>query len=258
MKIAVLVKQVPDTWAERRMDVSTGYVDRSASPPVIDEICEHAMEVGLRIREQHGGTVVAISMGPEKASDALRRCLEMGADEAILISDDRLVGADLAVTSDVLARVLAGTADVIVAGTASTDGRAGLLPAMIAESLDLPLLSGLDEVHVADGSVRGRRVIPGGTQELRAELPAVLTATERAAEPRVPGLRDVLRARKRKPVRRSLDDIAEATIEPRSRVLTVAERPPRVAGPRVNFSQDAVRDVVDMLVTRRLVETEKP
>jgi len=254
VRIAVLVKQVPDTWSDRRIDLKTGFVDRNASPVVVDEICEYALEAALQLRELAGGEIVAVAMGPASASEALRRALEMGADEAVLITDPRLVGADLTLTARVLASVLASQApDLIVTGSNSTDGRGGTIPAMLAEHLSLPLLNCVDSIELRVGEVSAKREIEGGVQHLRADLPAIVAATERGPEPRVPGLRDVLRARKRKPVVLSLDDLNLDSARALSTVLSADERPPRAAGPRVPFSPEAVREVVDLLVAKRVI-----
>lgn len=254
MKIGVLVKQVPDTWSDRRIDTATGRVDRAASPAVIDEICEYALEVALQLRASHGGEIVAIAMGPAEASEVLRRALEMGADEAVLVTDDSLAGADLTVTARVLASVLAAhSVDLVLTGSNSTDGRGGIVPAMVAEHLGMPFLGGMDDLDVTDGRVSGSRAADGGRQQLSADLPLVASSTERGPAPRVPGLRDVMKARKRKPVVTSLSDVGLADLEPLSTVVSAEERPARTAGPRVAFTPDAVREVIDLLVARRVV-----
>ena len=254
MKIAVLVKQVPDTWADRRLDLTTGRVDRDATPAVIDEICEYAVEVALQAREQHGGEVVAITMGRPAAGEILRRALEMGADEAVLVTDPALEGADLATTAAVLTAAIRDLgADLIVAGTESTDGRGGIIPAMIAEHLGLPYLEALDQVELTPDAVQGTRSSAGAVQRVRTGLPAVISTTERASTPRVPGLRDVMRARKKKAVERSLADLGLDVVEPATSVVEATERPARAAGPRVPFSPDAVREVVDLLADRHLI-----
>lgn len=255
MRIAVLVKQVPDTWADRRLNEETGLVDRGASPRVIDEISEYAVEAALRIAESAGGEVVAISMGPETATESVKRALEMGAEEGYLVSDPGLAASDIPMTARVLAEMLKRIQpDLVVMGNWSTDGRSGFVPPMVAEYLGLSLLHALDTVRVANGSVQGDRTIDGAHQEIATALPAVISVTERVDPPRVPGLRSVLKARKRPIHRFSLADLGLQGLSARSVNLSAAARPPRIKGPVVPHSDDAVRELVDLLVNRRLIE----
>ena len=160
MKIAVLVKHVPDTYGERQLDPATRRADRAAGDQVIDEISERAVEVALAHKDQEKSTeVVAVTMGPAQATDALRKSLAMGADRAIHVVDDALAGADLMVTATVLAAALRPEGfDLVIAGNESTDGRGGVLPALLAELLGLPLLSALRTVRLTDTEVSGARV----------------------------------------------------------------------------------------------------
>ena len=140
MKIIVLVKQVPDTYEERKLDPATGILDRDASEPIIDEIGERALEMALRYKDAHKGTeVVVLSMGPTSVTASLRKGLSLGADSAVHVLDDALAGADLGWTAAVLAAALTKSGyDLIIAGNESTDGRGGVIPAMVAEHLSLP------------------------------------------------------------------------------------------------------------------------
>src|SRR5207253_9336549 len=127
MKIVVLVKQVPDTAEERKLDLATGRLDREAADSVVDEINERALEAALRIKDANKGTeVVAMTMGPDDATQTLRKALSMGADSGVHIVDDSLAGADTGRTAATLATALRSTGfDVVMAGNESTDGRAG-------------------------------------------------------------------------------------------------------------------------------------
>src|SRR5262245_10670094 len=130
MKIIVLVKQVPDTWGERKLDLATGLVDRDGSEAVVDEISERAVEVALRAKDADKSVeVVVLTMGPEPAKDALRKCLGMGADSAVHVLDPSLAGADAAWTASVLAAAVRRAGfDLVIAGNESTDGRGGVVP----------------------------------------------------------------------------------------------------------------------------------
>src|ERR1700712_580081 len=159
MKIVVLVKQVPDTWSDRKLSLTTGWVDRSASDSVIDEIDERALEVALSYKDDHDAEVVAMAMGPATATDILRKALATGADSAVHIVDNDLAGSDALRTSAVLAEAIArSSADLVIAGAESTDGRGGVIPAMIAERLGRPHLTALDTITIDEVSVAGTRV----------------------------------------------------------------------------------------------------
>ena len=255
MKIAVLVKQVPDTWGDRKLDVSTGRLDRGASDAIIDEIGERAVEVALQVKDSDKATeVVAISMGPASARDTLLKALAMGADSAIHILDDGLVGADLSLTAKaVAAAIRTGGFDLVVAGNESTDGRGGMLAPMIAEHLGLPHLSSLDEVQVAASGVTGKRVTENGSADVHASLPAVIAITERVAEPRFPNFKGILGAKKKPFAVTSLADLGVAAGGPRAVVLETKERPPRSAGTKIVGSGDAATQLAAYLADARLI-----
>ncbi|MDQ0691360.1 electron transfer flavoprotein subunit beta/FixA family protein [Arthrobacter sp. W4I7] len=257
MKIVVLVKQVPDTWGERRLDPSTGRVDRDAADRIIDEIDERALEVALSFKDKNKGTeVVVMSMGPEAVTDSLRKALSMGADSAIHILDDELAGSDAVWTSAALAAALRQTDfDLVLAGNESTDGRGGVVPSMVAERLGLPSLSSLNMLEIAGGSVRGERGTDNGAAQVHATLPAVVSVTERTPEARFPNFKGIMTA-KRKPVTvLPLSQLSvDATITGgRSVLLAAIERPARVAGKKVLDEGNAGIELAEFLASRHLV-----
>lgn len=259
MKIIVLVKQVPDTYDERRLDTQTGRVDRGASEAIVDEISERALEVALRYKDSHKGThITVLTMGPDSATAALRKGLSMGADAAIHLLDEALSGSDMGQTAAALAAALpANEYDLVIAGNESTDGRGGVVPAMIAEHLGLPHLSFLDTVEIAEDSVGGERATEYGTQDVRASLPAVITVTERAAEARFPNFKGIITA-KRKPM--NVLTLAELDLDGsgvlaggRSVVLTTSKRPERTAGTKIVDEGNAGDQLADFLTANRLI-----
>ncbi|MDP9998430.1 electron transfer flavoprotein subunit beta/FixA family protein [Pseudarthrobacter sulfonivorans] len=258
MKIVVLIKQVPDTEETPRLDPATGRLDRDGSDRVLDEINERALEVALRRKDadKKATEVVVVSMGPSNTKEALRKALSMGADSAVHIEDEVLEGADAGMTARVLAAALKQLDfDLVVAGNQSTDGAAGIVPAMVAEYLGLPLLSSLDTVELDEDFVRGEHVTETATLTVSAPLPAVISLTERIGEARFPSFKGIMGA-KRKPIETlsAVDlGIAPSTETRRTWVLEVTERAAKTAGTKIANDGDAGAQLADFLVARQLV-----
>jgi electron transfer flavoprotein beta subunit len=260
MKIAVLVKQVPDTYEERRMDSTTGLLDRAANEPIIDEISERAIEVALRFKDANKGTqVVLLAMGPASVTPALRKALALGADSAVHVLDDALVGADVGLTASVLAAALAAEKpDLIVAGNESTDGRGGVVPAMVAEHLGVPHLTGLESVDIGETSVSAVRAAEAGSLDVHASLPAVISITERMPEVRFPNFKGILSAKK-KPL--LVTSLSELDLDPaalvagtgRSVVVDTMTRPARSAGKKVVDDGNAGVELAAFLAENHLI-----
>lgn len=255
MKIAVLVKQVPDTGERRNLDPATGLMDRGGEN-VLDEINERALEVALRHKDANKGTeVVVVSMGPGTLTKGLRKALSMGADGALHVLDDSLAGADARRTAAVLAAALrVAAADLVVAGNESTDGRGGVVPAMIAEHLSLPLLSSLDAVELTEGTVTGDRGTTTGSLRASAPLPAVISVTERAAEARFPNFKGIMTA-KRKPL--TVLSVAELGDLPgagrATHIVSTLRSPARTAGRVVVDEGNAGNELAEFLYSGRLI-----
>src|SRR5205823_7088817 len=178
MKIAVCVKAVPDAAAGRRLDPATKRLDRSGELAISD-FDTYAIEEALKLRDASGdGEVVVVSMGPERAMDALRKALAMGADRAVLVSDPALAGADLLGTAKALAVALEREgADIVLFGQQSADGDGACLWAAVAERLRRPTISQVSELTVVDGSITGKRQTEHGYDTIRAPLPAVVAVS---------------------------------------------------------------------------------
>src|SRR5688500_3771770 len=130
MNIVVCVKQVPDTWAEKRLKPDDKTLDRESADAVLNELDEYAVEEALRLKEAHGGELTVLSMGPEKVAETIRKALSMGADKAVHVSDPALAGSDAVVTSAVLATAVGRIGpDLVVLGVESTDARMSVVPA---------------------------------------------------------------------------------------------------------------------------------
>ncbi|WLW50134.1 electron transfer flavoprotein subunit beta/FixA family protein [Streptomyces sp. YU58] len=260
MNIVVLVKQVPDTGAERTLSEADHTLDRANADLVLDEINERAAEEALILKETAGADVTVVSMGPGSALDAVRKVLAMGADRGIHISDDRLRGADVVTTARVLAAAVRTVDDVdlVLAGDATTDGQAGAVPAAVAELLRLPPLTHARELTVDAGRVRVERETESGETTLDAPLPALVSVTEKINEPRYPSFKGIMAAKK-KPVRTvDLDDLfpeADTDGHPvtRTRVVEAVPRPARAAGIRVTDDGSAGRQLAEYLIAQKLV-----
>ena len=173
MNIVVCVKQVPDTWSERTLKAGDSTLDRDAADAIINELDEYAIEEGLRLTEAHGGEVTILSMGPQRATESIRKALSMGADKAVHILDDGLAGSDVIGTSAALAAALSRIGfDLVILGSESTDARMGVMAAMLAERLGVPQLSFANKVET-DGKAISiqradrHRLRQGGSQPAR-------------------------------------------------------------------------------------------
>lgn len=259
MKVIVLAKQVPDTGETRKLNPETGLLDRTGTEAVPDEITERALECALRTKDRDSTTeVVVLTVGPADAEKSIRQLLAMGADRAVHIVDDSMVGSDMLQTAKVVAAALRQEGfDLVLAGDQSTDGRGGMLPSMVSELLEVPVLPDLEEVEIADCSVRGS--VKTDTSELRLEsaLPAVAAVTERAAEARFPNFKGI-RAAKKKPVEaRSLADLGiqagPTNASVRSVMVSAAIAPPKTTGTKVIDDGTSVEQLAAFLESKHLL-----
>lgn len=211
MNIAVCVKQVPDTTVVKKIDPSTLRLDREVQC-VPNPFDEYAVEEALRLIEKVGGSVTVVCVGPPKATDSVRRCLAMGADRGILVTDAALAGSDTLGTARALAGALkAEPFDLILCGVQSTDASTGLVPARLAEELGLPQLAFARKVMVEGGKVAIERQTDEGAVAVEAPLPALVTVVKGINEPRYPSLKGIMGAKKKEIVQLGL---AQAGVNP--------------------------------------------
>lgn len=258
MKIYVLVKEVPDTYGDRKLDLQTGLADRGAGDVVLDEITERALETALSYADKNAGTeVVVLSMAPESSTASVRKALAIGAASAVHVADEQLRGADLGLTAEVLAAAIRrGEPDLVITGNLSTDGAAGMIPAMLAEHLGFAQATALSAVEIGDGQISGTRTSDAGTQDVTASLPAVISITEALPEARFPNFKGIMAAKKKPLEVLSLADL-DVTVDPAATaytvMTTVAEKPPRAAGVKITDEGDAAAQLVEFLAQNRLV-----
>src|SRR5213080_1737426 len=259
VNIVVCVKQVPDTWAERTLRPEDSRLDRASVDGVINELDEYAIEEGLQLAEAHGGEVTILSMGPDKASESIRKALSMGADKAVHLIDDQLAGSDGLATSLALATVLGRIGfDLVILGSESTDARMGVMAAMLAERLGVPQVSLASKVEINGSDLKIRRVSEDGYFEVESTLPAVISVVEKINEPRYPSFKGIMAAKK-KPVQTM--SLADAGIDPAlvglggaaTEVVDHAQRPPRQAGTVVKDEGDGGVKVAEFLATQKFI-----
>lgn len=201
LSIAVCVKRVPDTAADKVLDPADFTLDRDGVEAILGPVDEVAVEEALRLKEAHGGEVTVVTAGPEGALlKAARKALSMGCDKAIHLSDPALHGSDALAIAYGLSRVLAGRPfDLILCGSESTDARTGLVPPALAEFLGLPGLMSAKVVAVEGPTVRVHRERDNGYDVIEAAMPAVVGVNWGANEPRYPSFKGIQTA-KSKPV----------------------------------------------------------
>ena len=259
MNIVVCVKQVPDTWAERKLKQGDATLDRESVDGLINELDEYAIEEALQIKEAHGGEVTVVTMGPEKASESVRKALSMGADKAVHLVDDALAGSDALQTSYALAQVLQSIGfDLVVLGAESTDARMGAMAAMLAERLRVAQLSLASKVEIDGSHVRVNRQSEDGYWVVEADLPAVISVVEKINEPRYPSFKGIMAAKK-KPMQvlslteagidSSLVGLANAATE----VVDFTERPPRQGGTIVKDEGDGGTKAAEFLAAGKFI-----
>src|SRR5271168_1737340 len=200
MKICVLVKEVPDAAVEKRIDPSTGRMDRSGEKN-LNPYDTHAIEAAMQIRE--GGTVpvdeiVAVTMGPTSAVRALHKAVSLGADRSVHLTDDALAGSDVAATGYALAKMLQSESpDLVLLGQQSDDGECYTIGAVVADHLQMPSLTQVIKLEVADGALICERQAEYGYDTVRVAFPAVISVGDAINEPRYPSLKAIMGAKKK-------------------------------------------------------------
>ena len=237
MNIVVCVKYVPDATADRQFE-SDNTIDRVGVDGLLSELDEYAVEQALQIKEKNeGAEVTALCVGPEKAVDAVRKALQMGADKGVHVLDDAIAGSDAMATSLVLAKAVekVGPADLVVCGMASTDGAMSVVPAMLAERLNLPQVTLASVVETQGDQVRIKRDGDTATEVIGGTMPLVLSVTDQSGEARYPSFKGIMAAKKKPMETFSLADLGVEADQVGlsvawTQVEDVTARPPRTAG----------------------------
>ncbi len=261
MKIIVCIKQVPDpNTTNNKLDPATKRLVRSGVSLVLDPGDESTISAAIKLRDTVGNSeLVALSMGPASAQEAMRRALAMGADRAILVTDPMLAGSDAIATARVLAAAIKKeAADLVFCSTESTDGYTGMVPGGIAEFLGLPQLTFAREITVEGTKAVIKRVIPTGYQTVECALPAVVTIASGSYEAIYPTMKGIMSARKKPFSQLSLADLGiDASLVgeagARERVLALGKAEARAAGQVIKDDGNAAQQIADFLQRYQLL-----
>jgi electron transfer flavoprotein beta subunit len=252
VKIVVTVKQVPDPNSAHVLD-SDNTLARDKEV-VLDPGDECGIEEGLQLKEAHGGEVILVSMGPERAKDAIRKGLSMGADRGILITDDKLAGADAFITAQALAAAIKPEQpDLVICGTESYDGSTGMVPPILAELLGVPQLTFAKKVEINGSALKVNRQTSDGYMVVEATTPALITVTAAIAEPRYASLKGIMAARSKEVKLVSLADLGIDRGESAETIEAIAEAETRKAGSIIEDDGTAVDQIVKVLADAKVI-----
>ncbi|MFC7493652.1 MULTISPECIES: electron transfer flavoprotein subunit beta/FixA family protein [unclassified Nocardioides] len=261
------MKYVPDATADRQFE-SDNTVDRVGVDGLLSELDEYAVEQALQLKEKAGDDteVTALCIGPEKALDAVRKALQMGADKGVHVSDEAIAGSDYVATSLVLAKAIeklssdsGKSPDVVMCGMASTDASGGVVPAMLAERLDLPQVTLASVVETQGDQVRVKRDDDTATEVIGGTMPLVLSVTDQSGEARYPSFKGIMAAKKKPLETWSLSDIGvDASQVGLDAAWTTVEettaRPPRTAGEIVKDEDGSgATALVEFLASKKFI-----
>ncbi|MGN6252139.1 MAG: electron transfer flavoprotein subunit beta/FixA family protein [Marmoricola sp.] len=265
MNIVVCVKYVPDATADRTFEQDLT-VDREGVPGLLSELDEYAVEQALQIKEKAEGEVevTALTIGPAGAADAVRKALQMGADKGVHVQDDAIAGSDALATSKVLAAAVEklkadGGVDVVMCGMASTDAGMSVVPAMLAERLDLPQVTLGSVVEFQGDQFRIKRDGDTATEVVGGTAPLVLSVTDQSGEARYPSFKGIMAAKKKPVETFSLADLGVDAGQVGlsaswSAVENAEARPPRTAGEIVTDEDGSgATALVDFLASKKFI-----
>jgi electron transfer flavoprotein beta subunit len=252
LKIVVTVKQVPDPNSTQALESDHSLArDKEV---VLDPGDECGVEEGLQLKEAHGGEVVLVSMGPERAKDAIRKGLSMGADRAILITDPALAGADALLTAKALAAAIKPeNPDLVICATESYDGSTGMVPPMLAELLGVPQLTFAKKVEVDGTALKVNRQTADGYMVVEASTPALITVTAAIAEPRYASLKGIMAARSKEVKQLTLADLGVERGADSETIEGISEAEARKAGAIVEDNGSAVDEIVKVLADAKVI-----
>lgn len=259
MKVVVCVKQIPDPALPGELDPATNLLKRD-DKLILDESDSYGVEMALQLVEAAGGGQVSlVSMAPRNETSGLRTALAMGADDAILVSDEALAGSDALGTAKILASAISRLEpDLVLAGVESSDGYTGTVPEMIAGVLDMPSITFAKQIQVVDGVVKVQRQTEAGFDDVECALPTLVSVTAGVVEPRYPSFKGIMAAKK-KPVEEL--DVAATGVDPssvgaagaRQETVRVTDAEERQAGEIVEDEGDGHDRIVQLLTQLKVI-----
>ncbi|RNI20854.1 electron transfer flavoprotein subunit beta/FixA family protein [Flexivirga caeni] len=261
MNIVVCVKYVPDAQGDRTFS-EDNTTDRANVDGLLSELDEYAVEAALKLAESGEGEVTVVTVGPDRAADAIKKALQMGADKGVHVVDDAIHGSDAAATSLVLAEAVRkatdGSPELVLMGLASTDGTMSVVPAMLAERLGLPQVTQLSSMEIAGSAITGRRDSDTASDSFEAALPAVVSVTDQMGEPRYPSFKGIMAAKKKPVETWSLADLGVDAGQvgqegSGTKVVSFTARPPRQQGEIVTDEGDGGTKLAEFLGKAKLL-----
>jgi electron transfer flavoprotein beta subunit len=262
VRIICPIKRVPDTAARKEIEADLT-VDRDGVESVLNANDEWSIEEAMRIKERTPDTeVIVLCVGPEQAQTTVRKALSYGLDGAIQVTDPAISGSDAAGIAGIIAAALRGEPfDLVIMGNQSSDARTMLVPAMLAEYLDLPALTYVRKLEIADKTLRAERELPSGHQVVEATMPAVVSVVEAINEPRYPSFKGIMAAKKKPLEVRDLAaigvDAGEVGLDNSwTQVLEITPKPPKQAGEKVEDDGSGTvgaKALADFLVAQKLI-----
>jgi electron transfer flavoprotein beta subunit len=252
MNVVVCAKQIPDPAAPYQLDPETHFLERPTDQ-ILDDTDRYGVEMGLQVAEQTGGAVTLVSMGPAGNLQGIRQALAMGAARAIVIEDAALRGADSWTTAQVLAAAIKREeCDLVIAGTESTDGSAGVLPQQLAELLEMPSLTFAKHLEQDEGKIRIQRQTGYGYDEVEAQTPVLVTVTSGVVEPRYPTFKGIMEAKKKSIDVIGLDELGVVPSETQ-KIVDVHPAPERAAGEIIQDDGDAYLRIIEVLEQAKVI-----
>jgi electron transfer flavoprotein beta subunit len=266
MNIVVCVKYVPDAQSDPTFNASDNTTDRVGVDGLLSELDEYAIEAALKLAEgavsegAQESTVTVLTVGPDRAADAIKKALQMGAHAGVHVSDEAIHGSDAVATSLILAEAVnkIGSPDLVLTGMASTDGTMGVVPAMLAERLGLPQVTLASELTVEGGNATIRRDGDVASETITASLPALVSVTDQINEPRYPSFKGIMAAKKKPVETWSLADLgidagSVGLAAAWTKVESFAKRPPRAQGVIVTDEGDGGTKLAEFLSAQKFI-----
>jgi electron transfer flavoprotein beta subunit len=252
MNVMVCAKQIPDPAAPYQLDAETHFLERPTDQ-ILDDTDRYGVEMGLQVAEQTGGSVTLVSMGPAGNLQGIRQALAMGAAKAIVIEDPALRGADSWTTAHVLAAAIKREEfDLVIAGTESTDGSAGVLPQQLAELLGVPSLTFAKQLEHEGDMIRIQRQTEYGYDVVESPTPALVTVTSGIVEPRYPTFKGIMEAKKKSIEVIGLGDLGVVPAETQ-KIVEVRPAPERASGEIIEDDGEAYQRIVQVLEQAKVI-----